>query len=158
MLQAGYCGHGTDMTTLLRTKLHMPPVSVDLIHRRHLIERLNHGLNRSSRVTLISAPAGYGKTTLAAAWLQDSSHPVAWLSLDEQDSDVVVFLTTLSPPFGPYFPKPVPKRRVYAEHRSYHRSTSSRPRSSMKLPIFAKASSWCWMIITPFKTRPFTRF
>jgi LuxR family maltose regulon positive regulatory protein len=87
----------------------MPRVSDDLIHRRHLIERLNRGLNRSSRVTLISAPAGYGKTTLAAAWLQDSSHPVAWLSLDEQDSDVVVFFDYFIAAIRTLFPEACPQ-------------------------------------------------
>jgi LuxR family maltose regulon positive regulatory protein len=86
----------------------MPPVSADLIHRPHLIERLNQGLNRSSRVTLISAPAGYGKTTLAAAWLQDSPQPVAWLSLDEQDSDLVVFVDYFIAAIRTLFPEACP--------------------------------------------------
>jgi len=80
----------TKTISLLQTKLNIPRVTSDLVDRPHLLERLNRGLDRN--LTLISAPAGYGKTMLAAAWLQDSLHPVAWLSLDENDSDLIVFL------------------------------------------------------------------
>ena len=58
-----------------------------------LIERLNEGLHR--KLTLISAPAGFGKTTLVSAWLASCDRPVAWLSLDEGDNDPTRFLTYL---------------------------------------------------------------
>lgn len=77
--------------TLINTKFIIPRVSSDLVLRSHLIERLNDGLNR--KLTLVCAPAGYGKTTLLSQWLADSSHPVAWLSLDENDNNLVVFLS-----------------------------------------------------------------
>jgi LuxR family maltose regulon positive regulatory protein len=80
----------TQTLTLVRTKLHRPRIADDLVQRPHLLERLNHGLER--KLTLISAPAGYGKTTLAVAWLQNSPRPVAWLSIDADDSDLQVFL------------------------------------------------------------------
>ncbi|MFN2208613.1 MAG: hypothetical protein ACK2UT_22015, partial [Candidatus Promineifilaceae bacterium] len=67
---------------LIQTKLLIPRVITELVERPHLIDRLNHGLKRD--VTLISAPAGYGKSTLAAAWLKQLSRPTAWISLDEQ--------------------------------------------------------------------------
>jgi LuxR family maltose regulon positive regulatory protein len=53
--------------TLLQTKLHIPPLRASLVPRPRLMDRLNAGMD--GRLTLISAPAGYGKTTLAAEWL-----------------------------------------------------------------------------------------
>ncbi len=82
---------------ILLTKLFVPAVRPELVSRPNLIEKLNLGLNR--KLTLISAPAGFGKTTLVTDWLQsqgdDESSPflVGWLSLDEVDNDPVRFLT-----------------------------------------------------------------
>ncbi len=59
--------------------------------RSRLIERLNEGLHR--KLTLVSAPAGFGKTTLVSAWLASCDQPAAWLSLDAKDNDPVRFLT-----------------------------------------------------------------
>ena len=92
---------------LILTKLNMPRLSDDLVNRPHLLERLNRGLDRN--LTLISAPAGYGKTTLAATWLQDYPRPVAWLSLDEDDSDLGVFLTYLVAAIQTIFPNACPQ-------------------------------------------------
>ena len=83
---------------ILATKLYIPPSSPNMILRPHLIERLNRGLHR--KLTLISAPAGFGKTTLMSEWAAgfergESEGRVAWLSLDEGDSDPVRFLTYL---------------------------------------------------------------
>jgi LuxR family maltose regulon positive regulatory protein len=84
---------------LLATKLYIPPVRPELVSRPRLIERLNAGLNR--KLTLISAPAGFGKTTLVSEWVQEvgTQHAVppqaAWLSLDEGDNDLVRFLAYL---------------------------------------------------------------
>jgi LuxR family maltose regulon positive regulatory protein len=97
----------TQPITLLRTKLHMPRVTGDLINRPHLVERLNRGLDR--KLTLISASAGYGKTTLAVAWLQDCPHPVVWLSLDEDDSDLIIFLTYVVAAIQTVFPDACPR-------------------------------------------------
>jgi ATP/maltotriose-dependent transcriptional regulator MalT len=55
--------------TLLRTKLYIPPLLPNLVPRPFLIERLNQGLQPGRKLTLISAPAGFGKTTLVAEWL-----------------------------------------------------------------------------------------
>jgi LuxR family maltose regulon positive regulatory protein len=76
--------------SLLQTKLHVPSVRPGLVPRPHLIERLNAGLHR--KLTLISTPAGFGKTTLLSEWVADCGRPIAWLSLDEGDDDPARFL------------------------------------------------------------------
>ncbi len=80
-------------TVILRTKLYAPTPRPDWVPRPHLLSRLNSGADR--RLTLISAPAGFGKTGLAAAWVASTARPVAWLSLDENDNDPVRFLLYL---------------------------------------------------------------
>ena len=57
-----------------------------------MTERLNQGLQPSHKLTLISAPAGFGKTTLTSEWLANCERPVTWLSLDEGDNDLTRFL------------------------------------------------------------------
>jgi len=100
-------------TPLLATKLYIPPARPELVMRPRLIERLNAGLIGPSglrkgyglqkgwrfarRLTLISAPAGFGKTTLASEWVQGLGRAtpplaIAWLSLDEDDNDLARFL------------------------------------------------------------------
>ncbi len=78
-------------TAILATKLYIPPPRSKIVLRPRLIERLNEGMH--CKLTLVSAPAGFGKTTLISEWLADSKRPVAWLSLDEGDSDPTRFLT-----------------------------------------------------------------
>jgi LuxR family transcriptional regulator, maltose regulon positive regulatory protein len=78
-------------TDLLKTKLYRPLIRPELVPRPNLNKRLNEGVN--SKVTLVSAPAGYGKTTLVSAWASTSQLPVAWLTLDEDDNDPARFLT-----------------------------------------------------------------
>lgn len=78
---------------LLRTKLYVPQPRPDLVSRPRLVERLNGSLSRAPGVTLISAPAGFGKTTLLSAWIRDAKPPVAWLSLDGGDNDPARFWT-----------------------------------------------------------------
>jgi len=77
-------------TPVLVTKLYIPPPRVNVVPRPGLIERRNEGLHR--KLTLISAPAGFGKTTLVSEWIADCERPVAWLSLDEADNDPTRFL------------------------------------------------------------------
>jgi LuxR family maltose regulon positive regulatory protein len=79
-----------DSSPLILTKLNVPRISGDLIPRPHLIKKLTDGLDR--KLSLVCAPAGYGKTTLISQWLADSSRPVVWLALDENDNDLGVFL------------------------------------------------------------------
>jgi LuxR family maltose regulon positive regulatory protein len=82
-------------TFLLTTKFFIPPTRPELVPRPRLIEQLNEGLHR--KLTLISAPAGFGKTTLVTEWLHnvrlDAKYKIAWLSLDEGDNDYVRFLS-----------------------------------------------------------------
>jgi len=81
--------------TLLHTKLFIPPARPNLIPRPQLIERLNQSLQLGHRLALISAPAGFGKTTLVSEWVASSERPAAWLSLDDADSDSTRFLAYL---------------------------------------------------------------
>ncbi len=80
---------------LLRTKLFVPPARPQRVPRPRLLERLNKSLQCAPGVTLISAPAGFGKTTLLSDWVSTCGRPVAWLSLDESDGDASQFLTYL---------------------------------------------------------------
>ncbi len=84
--------------TLLQTKLFVPPLRPNLVSRLQLIESLNQGLHLGRKLTLISAPAGFGKTTLVSEWVQelgglDPPVAIAWLSLDESDNDLARFLS-----------------------------------------------------------------
>ncbi|WP_169083371.1 LuxR C-terminal-related transcriptional regulator [Paenibacillus sp. PL91] len=80
-------------TPIISTKLYIPPPRPNAVFRPRLFERLNEGLSR--RLTLISASAGYGKTTLVSEWLVGCERPFAWLSLDEGDNDPIRFLSYL---------------------------------------------------------------
>jgi LuxR family maltose regulon positive regulatory protein len=82
-------------TPLLTTKLYIPPLRPNLVPRPRLVERLNAGLCLGHRLTLIAAPAGFGKTTLLSEWVAGLDRPVAWLSLDKSDSDPARFFTYL---------------------------------------------------------------
>ena len=65
------------MTPILATKLYLPPLRPNVVSRLRLIERLNDGLHR--KLTLIAAPAGFGKTTLVSEWVAFIERPTAWL-------------------------------------------------------------------------------
>ncbi len=92
-------------TQVLVTKLFIPTPRPAVIARPRLIELLNEGLQGS--LTVLSAPAGFGKSTLLSSWATSVDRPLAWVSLDEADSDPVRFLTyviaglrTIAPGFG----------------------------------------------------------
>jgi len=76
---------------ILRTKLHRPPIDGAHLHRGHLLDRLNQ--SRYRPLALVSAPAGYGKSTLVSCWLEACDVPGAWVSLDENDNDLRLFLS-----------------------------------------------------------------
>src|SRR5216683_4975345 len=80
-------------TPILATKLYIAPLRPNVVSRPRLLERLNEGLHRN--LILISAPAGFGKTTLVSEWLASCHRPAAWLSLDEGENDPARFLTYL---------------------------------------------------------------
>jgi LuxR family maltose regulon positive regulatory protein len=82
--------------SLLATKLFVPPPGPCLVERPRLLEKLNQGLRPGCRLTLVSAPPGFGKTTLVSTWAvsaraAERGLSVAWLSLDERDNDPVLF-------------------------------------------------------------------
>ena len=92
-------------TPILATKLHIPRSPGQIVPRPHLIERLDDSLYRN--LTLVSAPAGFGKSTLVSTWAAGCDRPVAWLSLDDDDNDqtrflsyVIAALQTISPNVG----------------------------------------------------------
>ena len=110
-------------TPILATKLYIPPHRPNSIPRPRLMAQLNEGLHR--KLTLVSAPAGFGKTTLVTEWLIRCGRPTAWLSLDERDNDLNNFLAylvaamqTIVPDFGTDIvailqaPPPVPTEPV----------------------------------------------
>ncbi|MBV9229012.1 MAG: helix-turn-helix domain-containing protein [Chloroflexi bacterium] len=109
--------------TLVATKLYVPRLRAHLVSRPHLIKRLQYGVARA--LTLISAPAGFGKTTVLAQWLAETRKPVAWLSLEPEDNDATRFLSyliaalqTLDPGIGTtalaslHSPQPAPVEAV----------------------------------------------
>jgi LuxR family transcriptional regulator, maltose regulon positive regulatory protein len=85
-------------TDLLASKYYFPAHRLDLVPRPGLLAYLEAGLSR--KLTLVSAPAGFGKTTLLSEWIRDHGHPAAWLSLDRNDNDPSRFLTYLIAALG----------------------------------------------------------
>jgi LuxR family maltose regulon positive regulatory protein len=74
---------------LLQTKFYIPPPQPNFVHRPRLMDWINEGLTR--KLTLISAPAGFGKTTLLSDWFLTTQRRVTWLSLDQADNDPTRF-------------------------------------------------------------------
>ena len=109
---------------LLQTKLHQPRLPHDLVERTRLIERLTQGINYS--LTLVCAPAGFGKTTLVSSWLERMAAgqamaaapiPAAWLSLDENDSDLNLFLRYFIAALRTIFKEPCPETLALLQAR-----------------------------------------
>lgn len=88
---------------LLQTKLQRSAVPPDVLPRDRLLERLEKGRHRP--LTLISAPAGYGKSTLASRWMATCDGPSGWVSLDDSDGDVRMFLSYFLAAIQSLFPK-----------------------------------------------------
>ena len=80
---------------ILTTKLHRPSSRPGSILRVRLIEELERGMSENRGLSLITASAGYGKTTLVTDWLEDTDRQCVWLSLDEDDNDINRFLSYL---------------------------------------------------------------
>jgi LuxR family transcriptional regulator, maltose regulon positive regulatory protein len=83
------------MASLLATKLHRPSTPPKLVQRPRLVKRLNEGLADGRQLTLVSAPAGFGKTTCISEWVNALDLPVSWLSLDAADDDPGRFFSYL---------------------------------------------------------------
>ena len=122
---------------LLQTKLHRPRVTADLVQRPRLKEALDNGLDRP--LILVAAPAGFGKSTLVSAWLAGNDDrrtmngevrtagssgiprssflgprfPYAWISLDEADNDLGVFLAYFLAAMQTLFPDALPETRAF---------------------------------------------
>jgi len=79
---------------LLSTKIYIPTPRQGIISRRKLIDQLDTG--RESKLILVSAPAGYGKTTLLAEWIEQRSFQVGWVSLNEQDNELRRFFSYIT--------------------------------------------------------------
>lgn len=95
---------------LIRTKLHQPHVPAGMVPLARARQTLDYDLDRP--LTLVCAPAGFGKTTLLSAWLATCPRPSAWLALDERDSDPVTFLTYLVAAVGTLFPEACAETRA----------------------------------------------
>src|SRR4030042_5469407 len=80
---------------LLDTKLYTPPARKNLVQRQRLIQLLNDAWQQDKKLALVSASAGYGKTTLVTEWVRGLQTKSAWLSLDETDNDPARFLPYL---------------------------------------------------------------
>jgi LuxR family maltose regulon positive regulatory protein len=113
-----------DEKAIIYAKLHRPPMPVDHVKRTRLLTALDQGRNRP--LTLISAPAGYGKSTLASCWLETLEGSTAWLSLDTHDDDLHSFLVYLLAAIETMFPDAVPKTSAL--------TSASDP---LKLPVLA---------------------
>ncbi|KAA3662974.1 MAG: hypothetical protein DWQ04_11915 [Chloroflexi bacterium] len=86
--------------TLLQTKLYIPPTRANIVQRKRLLTKLNDGVQK--KLTLASATAGFGKTTLITDWLSQLDCPVAWVSLDEDDSDPQQFFNYVAAATRPF--------------------------------------------------------
>jgi len=96
MLRADFETVHSFATYLLATKLHRPSLPTNWVKRPYLTQRLQEGLNRNRPLTLVSAPAGFGKTTCITEWLGTlEDWPVTWLSLDPADDEPGRFFTYL---------------------------------------------------------------
>lgn len=101
---------------LLRTKLFRPPVPRDYVVRPRLLDKIEQG--RHHPLTLISAPAGYGKTVLVSSFLETCPLPAAWLSLDENDNDFGVFLAYLLAALDTVFPGSLHRTQLFLSKTS----------------------------------------
>src|SRR5258708_16902361 len=81
---------------LLTTKLHVPRIPKRLVHRPHLNQLLQQGLEQP--LTLITAPAGFGKTIAVCDWIQQQALPVAWVSFYDPDNEPVQSSTSVLTP------------------------------------------------------------
>ena len=92
--------------SVLRTKLHRPQISSRAVNRTRLLEQLEEG--SQAQLALITAAAGYGKSTLVSQWLERSKLPHCWISLDQEDADLRTFLLYVTSAIQTIFEDAVP--------------------------------------------------
>ena len=109
---------------MLRTKVHIPPLRSNLVIRSRLIEQLDQAVQPGVKLTLVSAPAGYGKTTFVLQWARACRSSVGWLSLEKADNDferffryIALALEAVEPevmetPFGILLGAPTPEKEA----------------------------------------------
>ncbi len=102
-------------TSLLATKLHIPATRSRRVARLRLQQRLDAALHCQHGLIVVSAPAGFGKTTLLVDWLQHSQLPAAWLTLDQRDNDLPRFLAYLSAALDKLQPAISAERSVFLQ-------------------------------------------
>ncbi len=90
-------------TSFINTKLHRPSVDRNHVYRPHLLAQLDK--HRDKPLTLVSAPAGYGKSALISSWLETCENPGAWLSLSESDGDLRTFISYFIAAVHKHFPE-----------------------------------------------------
>jgi LuxR family maltose regulon positive regulatory protein len=98
---------------IIGTKLHRPPIPSYVLRRERLLKELDEG--RRLPLTLISAPAGYGTSTLASCWLEECDCPSAWITLDQDDNDLRGFLQYVLAAIGMAFPNATMKTQTVLE-------------------------------------------
>lgn len=89
---------------IIQTKLFVPPLRPAHVERTALLDCLDQSVTAGQKLTLVSAPAGYGKTTLVVAWSQRLASPPAWYALDTADNDPVQFFSYLVAALQPFIP------------------------------------------------------
>ena len=133
---------------ILRAKLYVPRYRPNAVPRSRLHERLDEGARRD--LTVVSAPAGFGKTTLLADWSQRSELPVAWVSLDERDDDPARFLLYLITAIETIHEDFGETTRAFLAPWSLGRiSSPSSPRSATRYSSCRATSSSCSTTTTP---------
>ena len=97
--------HENDRTDsiIIHTKLDRPLLPDGMVYRTQLLRRLDKKRHRT--LTLVFAPAGYGKSVLISSWLEASARPGAWVSLDENDNNLQTFMTYLLTAINRLFPE-----------------------------------------------------
>ncbi len=100
--RAGYSFGVQERLHTLLPKLRPPRLGPEVLERPRLLARLDDGIAKP--LTLVAAPAGYGKTTLLAQWIEHQDRPVAWLTLDEGDNDADVLVEEMVAAVRTVFP------------------------------------------------------
>jgi ATP/maltotriose-dependent transcriptional regulator MalT/DNA-binding SARP family transcriptional activator len=116
---------------ILRTKLQPPRLRRWILPRERLLTRLEEAADY--RLTLLSAPTGYGKSTLLAGWLANSHHPYAWYNLGQLDADPFVFLVHLIYAFRSRFPA-LGQRALETLEREWHEAGNPTERRAVSRP------------------------